>query len=197
MKIVYTKILKEIVLIILSVLVLLYVFFPRTFMGRMYIYDFEQLCFEPHYYDAMTYDMFINGSEQDWEQNDNIEWFQTELEGTVIRVSTSYNLDCYFYEDVENAGVLWCTVDGYAKGRIIVGNYYKEYGRLTSVEADAQREAIKTFNSQVYQANRKLIDKMKCRCVLGICLVVIAWIIYLTCVMLRNKFKTKQDKQLE
>ena len=126
-----------------------------------------------------------------------MEYFKTELEGKVIRVLRSYDHDCYFYEDVENDGVLWCTVDGYAKGSILVGDYYKEYGSLTLEESDAQREAIKTFNSQVDKMNRKTIDKMKFRRNIMVCLVAVVWILYFACSIVAKKSKEKYDRHLE
>lgn len=188
---------KKGILIVLSCFFVINVFFPNTFMGRIYINDFEKHCFESHYYDVVTYETFKNGAICDWEQNDNIECFKTELEGKVIRVLTSYDHDCYFYEDVENDGVLWCTVDGYAKGSILVGDYYKEYGSLTLEESDAQREAIKTFNSQVDKMNRKTIDKMKFRRNIMVCLVAVVWILYFACSIVAKKSKEKYDRQLE
>ena len=72
---------KKGILIVLSCFLLINVVFPNTFMGRIYINDFEKHCFESHYYDVVTYETFKNGAIRDWEQNDNIECFKTELEG--------------------------------------------------------------------------------------------------------------------
>lgn len=187
---------KKYILIIISFLALILVYFPKTFMGRIYIKDFEQRCFEPHYYDAVTYDMFKNATAWTWEENDSIDWFRTELEGTVIRISTSYNIDCYFYEDVTVDGEIWCSVNWYSsKGFAIVGKGRKQYGTLTDVEEKACAEAIKIFNGQVHKVTRKLIDKKILNCKYTTIALGIVWGLYFLEVFIK-RYRKKEDGRI-
>lgn len=94
---------KKIVLVLITVLLIINVMFPKSFMGRMYIFDLESMC-DSQDSMSMRFNIFFKHKyTNDWNNSDetyfHVEGDYGDGKLNVITIHTSNDDRCYVYDN--------------------------------------------------------------------------------------------------